>query len=171
MLWELFRTFVFIGFFNFGGGYAMIPLIQKEVVIDHLWLTMGQFTDLVAVAQSTPGPLAVNTATYVGYLTSGILGAALATLGLMLPAFILIISLATILMRNQDKPLLQSALCGLRPIIVALIASSAISLGIGNITDLRGTLLAAIAFVLATFTKVNPVFLILGFGFLGILIG
>ncbi len=171
MLWELFSTFVFIGFFSFGGGYAMIPLIQKEVVINHPWLTMGQFTDIVAVAESTPGPLAVNTATYVGYQSSGLLGAAIATLGLMLPAFILIISLATILMRNQDKSLLQSALLGLRPVVVALIASSAISLGMGNITDLLGVFLAVTAFVLAAFTKVHPVFIILGFGLLGILIG
>ena len=94
MFWLLFKTFFLIGAFSFGGGYAMLPLIQKEVVTKHAWLTLQQFTDILAVAEMTPGPVAINTATYVGYQTAGFLGSVCATLGVVLPSFLLISTLA-----------------------------------------------------------------------------
>lgn len=165
---QLLLTFSFIGLFSFGGGYAMIPLIQKEIVTVHGWLTLEQFTDIIAVSQSTPGPLAVNAATYVGYQTAGLLGATIATLGLMLPAFILIISLANLLMRHKDKPMLQAALYGLRPVVVALIVGSALSMIPANIVGLSGIIMGLVALALSCFTKIHPVLVLLGCGILGI---
>ena len=165
---QLLFTFAFIGLFSFGGGYAMIPLIQKEIVTVHGWLTLEQFTDIIAVSQSTPGPLAVNAATYVGYQTSGLLGATVATLGLMLPAFVLIISLANLLMRHKDKPMLQAALYGLRPVVVALIVGSALSMIPANIVGFGGIVMGVVALALSCFTKIHPVLVLLGCGILGI---
>ena len=104
MLWLLFKSFFLIGALGFGGGYAMLSLIQKEVVTKHAWLTMLQFADILAVAEMTPGPVAINTATYVGYQTAGIVGAAVATCGVVLPSFLLISILTGLLLQNKNSP-------------------------------------------------------------------
>ncbi len=166
---QLLGTFAFIGLFSFGGGYAMLSLIQKEVVVHHAWMSVQEFTNIIAVAEATPGPVAVNTATYVGFKVAGIGGAAIANLGLLLPAFIIIISLAILLKKNKNNPLMDKILFGIKPI--ALIIGAAITLGLSNIIDLQGILLCLIALSLTLFTKIHPVFLILMFGILGIIIG
>ena len=171
IFWQLFSTFSFIGLFSFGGGYAMVSLVQKEVVVHHAWMSAQEFTNMIAIAEATPGPIAVNTATYAGFKVAGIGGAALANLGLLLPAFIIILALAIILKKNQDNPILEKILFGTRPIVVALIIGAAITLGISNIVDVKGILLCALALCLNLFTKINPVFIILGFGIFGIIMG
>lgn len=125
---ELFLTFFKIGLFSFGGGYAMIPLIQNEIE-RHGWLTASQFAEIIAIAEMTPGPIAVNTATYVGFLNSGILGGLVATAGVTLPSLLLILLLARFFFRFQKKPLNKMIFYGLRPVIVGLVFTAALVIG------------------------------------------
>jgi chromate transporter len=170
MLWLLVKTFFFIGAFSFGGGYAMLPLIQKEVVLNHSWLTAAQFADILAVAEITPGPIAINTATYVGYQVAGITGSVFATLGVVLPSFILITTLAGIVIKNKNNPYFQGVFRGLRPVVVALIIGAAINLGLNTITTTYNLFLTLIALALFSFTKIHPILLLLGFGLLNVFI-
>ena len=123
ILWQLFMTFFRIGLFTFGGGYAMVPLIQREMT-SHQWLSPQQFGDILAISQITPGPLAINTATYVGFVIAGVAGSAAATIGVMLPSLILILTLTHWLDRVWHHPLTRMTFHGLRPTVVALLASA-----------------------------------------------
>ena len=127
LLIELFFTFFKIGMFTIGGGYAMIPLIQQEIV-DHGWMTFKETVDMIAVSEMTPGPFAINSATFVGVKTGGIIGAAVATLGVVLPSFIIVVLVAKYSTRFRNEPMVQSALYGLRPAVIGLIAASAFSI-------------------------------------------
>ena len=128
MLIELLATFFMIGAFTFGGGYAMLPLIQ-EAVLGKGWIEATQLVDFVAVAESTPGPFAVNIATYIGIQKAGILGAVFATLGVVLPSFIIILIVASIFEKFKKSKLVRGFMSGLKPAAIGLIASAAISIG------------------------------------------
>lgn len=167
-LWQIFYTFLFIGTFSFGGGYAMIPLIQKEVIVNHQWLTVNDFTNIIAIAESTPGPLAINTATYVGYKTAGVLGGAVATAGLVLPAYVIILILARLVLNHRENPLVNNAISGLRPIVVALILGAGLSLSGGIISSVWQALGVVIAFAAAFFLRIHPVVIIVAFGLFGV---
>ena len=117
----LFVTFLKIGAFTFGGGYAMIPLIQREVVEQHKWITDEDILEIVAIAESTPGPIAINSATFVGYRVCGVLGAACATLGVVLPSFVIILTIAGILQQFREVQAVQYAFNGIRAGVLALI--------------------------------------------------
>ena len=169
LLWQLFLTFILIGILNFGGGYAMISFIQNQVVDIHGWLTIQEYTDMIAISQSTPGPIAVNTATYTGFKIGGFTGALLATVGLVIPAYFIILGMMHILRRNKDNQLLQNAIKGIRPMVVALTAGSAITLGLENVTTLYDLLLFAIAFFLLRRFELNPIILVSVFGIWGII--
>lgn len=132
---QLFWTFFKIGLFAFGGGYAMISLIQGEIVAEHGWLTMSQFTDIIAISQMTPGPIGINSATYVGYaaVTSagyspviGILGSALATFSVVLPSFLLMIFVVKALTHFKESPVVNSMFAVLRPTVIGLIAAASL---------------------------------------------
>ena len=123
---QLFWSFIQIGMFSFGGGYAAMPLIQGQVVTDHGWLTMSEFTDLITISQMTPGPIAVNSATFVGLKIAGIPGAVVATLGCILPSCIIVTVLAKLYLKYRSMDMLQGVLCSLRPAVVAMIASAGI---------------------------------------------
>lgn len=134
---NLFYSFFKIGLFGFGGGYAMISLIQGEVVNRHHWLTSGQFTDIVAISQMTPGPIGINSATYVGYTSVvnagyshawGVLGSVTATLAVVFPSFILMLIISKFLMKFKDHPIVESVFQGLRPAVVGLLAAAALLL-------------------------------------------
>ena len=125
---QLFFTFFKIGLFGFGGGYAMISMIQGEVVEQHQWIASAEFTDIVAISQSTPGAISINCATYVGYEVGGILGSIIATISVCLPSFILIISFYQIAKRFKNNKISKNIIKFLRPVIVGLIASAVISL-------------------------------------------
>ena len=116
----LFLTFFKIGAFTFGGGYAMIPLIQKEVVDNHKWVTADDILEVIAIAESTPGPIAVNAATFVGYKFGGFLGAFMATLGVVTPSFFIIVLLSSVISRFQDNKVVQYAFFGIRAGVLAL---------------------------------------------------
>lgn len=125
---ELFLSFLQVGMFSIGGGYAAMPLIQSQVVGGYGWLTMSEFTDLITIAEMTPGPIAVNSATFVGIRIAGIPGALIATFGCILPSLFLVSLLAYIYYRYKNVSALQSVLSGLRPAVVALIASAGLSI-------------------------------------------
>lgn len=134
---QLFWTFFKIGLFGFGGGYAMISMIQGEVVTKYHWLDSGQFTDIVAISQSTPGPIGINSATYVGYSSIvnagydpvfGVIGSIIATFAVVLPSFILMLIISKFLMRYKNHPNVENVFRGLRPAVVGLLAAAALLL-------------------------------------------
>lgn len=164
---QLFWSFLQIGLFSIGGGYAAMPLIQAQVVQNHAWLNMSEFTDLITIAEMTPGPIAVNSATFVGIRIAGIPGALIATFGCILPSLFIVSLLAFIYYRYKKLSVLQSVLASLRPAVVALIASAGISillqvaLGGQELTmanlNFIGLALFAVAFVLLRKFKWNPI--------------
>lgn len=125
---ELFISFIQIGLFSIGGGYAAMPLIENQVVELNNWLTMQEFTDLITIAEMTPGPIAVNSATFVGIRIAGLPGAIVATMGCIFPSIIIVSILSYIYYKYRGIPMLQSVLISLRPVVVALIASAGISI-------------------------------------------
>ena len=125
---ELFLSFLQIGLFSFGGGYAAMPLIQEQVVNGHHWLSMTEFTDLITISQMTPGPIAINSATFVGTRIAGIPGALAATAGCVLPSCILVTLLAKIYLKYRNLSLLQGVLKSLRPAVIAMIAAAGASI-------------------------------------------
>ena len=177
LLW----SFLQIGLFSIGGGYAAMPLIQAQVVEQHGWLTMSEFIDLVTIAEMTPGPIAVNAATFVGIRIAGPWGAVVATLGCILPSLVIVSVLAFIYFRYKNLTVLQSILASLRPAVVALIASAGISIllqvlfptGTGDWANLNyaGLALFAAAFFLLRRFKWNPILVMLLCGAAGLLLG
>lgn len=164
---QLFFSFLQIGAFSFGGGYAAMPLIQNQVVDGHKWLSMAEFTDLITISQMTPGPIAVNSATFVGLKVAGIAGAAVATAGCILPSCILVTLLAKLYLRYRNLDLLQGILGMLRPAVVALIASAGVSILVSafwpdGLVQLQKTQIDMVIIFLAAvyliqFRKWNPV--------------
>ncbi|WP_018659133.1 chromate transporter [Allofustis seminis] len=126
--WELFIAFLKIGALSFGGGYAAVPLIQEEIVTQRAWLTMGEFTDLITVSQMTPGPIAVNSATFVGLRVAGPVGGVLASVASVLPAIILVSCISWLYFKYRSLAGLQSVLSTLRPAVVAMIATAGVSI-------------------------------------------
>ncbi len=125
---ELFWSFVQIGLFSIGGGYAAMPLIQHQVVEIHPWLNLTEFADIVTIAEMTPGPIAINAATFVGTRVGGLLGAVVATLGCVFPSCVIVMVLAWVYYRFRGLSMIQGALLGLRPAVVAMIASAGLSI-------------------------------------------
>lgn len=125
---QLFLSFLQIGLFSFGGGYAAMPLIQGQVVDAHGWLSMGEFSDLITISQMTPGPIAINAATFVGIKIAGVPGALTATLGCILPSCVIVLLIAKLYLKYRNVSVLQGILNSLRPAVVAMIASAGISI-------------------------------------------
>lgn len=174
---QLFTTFFLIGIFTFGGGYAMLSLIQNEVVIKHAWLSASQFTDIVAISQMTPGPIGINSATYIGYSVTNnmgfsqagcILGSFTATLAVVLPSFLIVLSICKAYSRFKNNRMFESLLKLLRPIVIGMIAAAAgILITSENFIDWTSWLLFAAAFVALWRFKANPILVIIAAGFLG----
>ncbi len=176
----LFYSFFKIGLFGFGGGYAMLSLIQAEVVTRHAWVNTQEFTDIVAISQMTPGPIGINAATYVGYTATGnVWGSIIATFAVVLPSFILMLTISKFFLKYQKHPVVVSIFSGLRPAIVGLLAAAALVLmnteNFGSPTTDTYTfvcslVLFAVAFVGTRKYKVNPILMILGCGLAGFLL-
>ena len=184
----LFLVFSKIGIFNFGGGYAMLSLIQDEVVNKHHWLTVQEFTDIVAVSQSTPGPIGINCATYTGYTAvindgypvwMAVLGAVLASLSVIWLPFILMVSISKFLLKHHHSKTVESVFGALRPAIVGLIAAAAIMLmskeNFGDPSESPFVFIISIVIFLFAFVgtrlyKVSPILMILLCGLAGLLI-
>lgn len=180
-LLSLFVSFLQVGLFSVGGGYAAIPLISQQVVTQHAWLTMDEFSNLVTIAEMTPGPIAINAATFVGMRIAGLGGACLATLGSILPSCILVSLLAWVYRRYTALPLLGHVLSCLRPAVVALIAAAGLSLlahvafpgGIFVLSAFEGisVLLFALAFLLLRLRKPSPILVLALCGVAGLVVG
>lgn len=166
---QLFLSFLQVGALSFGGGYAAMPLIQEQVVNSHSWLTMAEFTNLITIAEMTPGPIAINAATFVGTQIAGVLGAVIATLGCILPSCVVVTLLAYVYMKYRNMSLLQGTLASLRPAVVAMIAKAGITILIsaffldGTVTFIRQNICVSmifffgIALILLRKFKVNPI--------------
>ncbi len=178
---QLFWSFLQIGLFSVGGGYAAMPLIQAQTVQLHGWLTMNEFTDLVTIAEMTPGPIAVNSATFVGIRIAGLPGALVATLGCIFPSLFIVSLLAFVYYRYKNLSILQSVLASLRPAVVALIASAGLSIllqvafGGAEMTLVNanwvGIVLFAAAFAALRVLKWNPILVMVLCGVGNLLVG
>lgn len=181
---QLFYTFFKIGLFGFGGGYAMLSMIQGEVVNHYGWLSSAEFTDIVAVSQMTPGPIGINSATYVGYQAVvsagyshfiGMLGSAIATFSVVLPSFLLMMFISKLFIKYQKHPAIAAIFCGLRPGVVGLLTAAFLILinseNFGTETEqvLISTLLFIGTFVASFFFHINPILLIVICGITGYL--
>lgn len=165
---SLFLTFLRIGAFTFGGGYAMIPLIQKETVEKHGWMTDSDILDIVAIAESTPGPIAINSATFVGYKVGGFFGAFCATFGVVLPSFLIITLISYILNAFQSFRPVQYAFFGIRAGVLALIFKAIVSMYKQCPKGIVSYLLMAAALIAAAFLKINVLFIIIGCAVIGL---
>ena len=184
----LFITFFQIGLFGFGGGYAMISMIQAEVVTRYHWLTMGEFTDIVAISQMTPGPIGINSATYVGYQAvvnagyghwMGILGSLTATFAVVFPSFVLMLIISKFLLKYKDHPIVESVFQGLRPAVVGLLAAACLLLmtreNFSSPTESKWQFFISIGIFLFTLVatkvyKMNPIRLLLLCALVGIML-
>ena len=167
-LWTLFVVFFKIGAFTFGGGYAMIPLIEREVAEKHGWIQSQDMLDIIAIAESTPGPIAINSATFVGYKTAGVFGAACATLGVVLPSFLIISVISFVLNEFRELQAVQFAFNGIRAGVLALIIKALWSMYKKCPKSPIGYVIMALSFVVAAFTDVNVIFIIIGAALVGI---
>lgn len=169
--WQLFIAFLQIGAFSFGGGYAAMPLIQEQIIDRYGWMTMDQFTDLIAIAEMTPGPIAVNAATFVGNQMAGPVGALCATAGVILPSCIIVTVLAYLYKKYRTMKMMQSVLTTLRPAVVSMIFSAGLTILVSTVfTDGTVSFLAGhvqwrmvayfvLAFIaLRIWKKVSPIF-------------
>jgi len=177
---QLFWSFFQVGLFSFGGGYAAMPLIQNQVVDIHGWLTMNEFADVITISQMTPGPIGINSATFVGTRIAGLAGAIVATLGCVFPSCIIVLLLAYVYYKYRGLTTIQGILNGLRPAVIAMIGSAGVSLVIlaiwngkgissnmGNI-DYISVAIFLLAIVILRRLKVNPVAVMTGGGIIGL---
>ncbi len=169
-LWQLFAVFFKTGLFTFGGGYAMIAILQEELVNDKKWITEQDMLDMIVIAESTPGVIAVNTATSVGYKRRGILGAIIATLGVVLPSFLIISALSYVINAFESNVWYQSAFKGIQACVTILVVNAFLKMSKQIERDLYNYLALFGAFAVATFTDFNVIFLILIGAVCGLLI-
>lgn len=167
LLLQMFLVFFRIGAFTFGGGYAMVPLIQREVVDVRAWATNEEFIDMLGLAQTAPGPIAVNTSVFVGYRKARIPGAIAAVVGTTLPSFLVILAIAVFFAQIRNSATAESAFAGVRPAVVALVAGAAYKIGRVAIVDLRGLAIGAIVFLAVVVLNVHPIPVIVASGVLG----
>jgi chromate transporter len=169
---QLFYTFFIIGTFTFGGGYAMLSLIQNEVVVNHAWVTAQEFTDMVAISQMTPGPIGINSATYIGYAVSGnIFGSIVATTAVMFPSFLIILFICRLYSKFRKSNTFGLILKTLRPIVIGMIAAAAaILITEENFIDYTSWILFAGAFAASQWLKINPILIIVIAGAIGFFI-
>ena len=159
-LWSLFITFAKVGVMTFGGGYAMLPILEREVVTNHGWSTSEQMLDYYAIGQCTPGVIAVNVSTFVGYKTRGITGAIVATLGIVFPSLVIITALASVLKMFQDNVYVSKAFAGIRIAVCALMASAVIKLAKKAISGVSTAIIAVASLLLEIFLGVSPIIIV-----------
>lgn len=175
----LFVAFLKIGLFGFGGGYAMLPLIKAEVVDLHGWISVSDFTDIVAISQTTPGPIAFNSATYIGYTAvtdmgfstmQGVLGSAICTLAVSIPSLIIMTIICAFFFKLKNNPIMQATLSALKPAIIGLIAAAALMLMNNyNFIDYKSWIIFGVVMI-ASIKKVDPILLIFLSGIAGVLL-
>ena len=169
-LWQLFAAFMRVCALTFGGGYAMIPMLEREVVNRHHWATEEELMDYYAVGQCTPGVIAVNVATFVGYKIAGNLGGVIATLGVVTPSLLIIMLIASVLQNFADVPAVKSAFAGIRVCVSVLIFNAVLKLWKKAVVDKAALVLFVLVFLLSLFTKLSPVVLVVFCAAAGILL-
>ena len=167
-LWQVFWSFFKIGAFTFGGGYAMIPLIQTEAVDKRHWVTEEDILEVVAIAESTPGPIAINSATFVGYKAAGVLGSVCATLGVVLPSLVTIFIISFILQKFKDVQAVQYAFNGIRAGVLALLVKALWTMYKKSPKGWVAYVVIGASFLITTFTPVNVIFVIMGCAVFGL---
>lgn len=167
---QLFLVFFRVGLFTIGGGYAMLPMLRKECVEKYGWATDDEMLDYFAIGQSTPGIIAVNTSTFIGYKKGGLLGALFSTLGMVTPSWIIIISIARIFEEFQNNVYVQNAFLGIRVVVVVLILNAVIRMGKKSVKSHIQALIMIAAFALVAFTSISPIVVVFFGGFLGVVI-
>lgn len=169
-LLSLFSTFFRIGGLTFGGGYAMLPMLEKEVVDEKKWATSEELLDYYAVGQATPGIIAVNTATFVGYKVKGILGAAFATTGVVFPSLVIIMIIATCLQNFAKYGIVQHAFSGIRVAVAVLIIDAIVKLWKNSVIDKIGILIFIVTFILGAFFNISPIYIVIASAILGLIL-
>lgn len=169
-LLDLFIVFARIGGFTFGGGYAMLPMLEKEVVNGRHWATEEELMDYYAIGQCTPGIIAINTATFIGYKTRGILGAVMATLGVAAPSLVIITIIAAFISNFMELSFVASAFAGIRACVCVLILNAVVKLAKKSLIDRASVILFAIILVLSLFTSISPALLVILAGAAGIIL-
>ena len=167
---DLFFTFCRIGGLTFGGGYAMLPIIQKEIVEEKKWATEEEVLDYYAVGQCTPGIIAVNTATFIGYKVHGIIGEIVATLGVVFPSLIIITIIAALLKNFANYSIVQHAFSGIRVVVIALIVSAILKLAKTSIKNSTTLIIAIIAFILVAFVNLSPIYIVIAAACIGLIL-
>ncbi len=168
-LWQLFATFFKVGAFTFGGGYAMLALLEEELIVKKKWITSQDMLDIVVIAESTPGVIAVNTATSVGYRVRGIVGALIATLGVVLPSFVIIYALSFAMQAFQDNRWYKAAFTGIQACVTILVVNAFLKLSKQLNKDVFSIVMLVAAFVVATLTDFNIIYVILIGGAVGLI--
>lgn len=167
---RLFWAFLKIGAFSFGGGYAMLPLIEEEVVNIYKWLTSTEFVDIIAISQMSPGPIAVNAATFVGFRHYGILGSVIATIGVVFASFFLVMTLARIIIKYKKSFIVEGIFAGIRPAVIGLIAAACVSLFQTSIVDMKSLVISLFVLVILYKSKLHPIGIIMLSGIFGIIL-
>jgi chromate transporter len=169
ILLKLLFTFFKIGLFSFGGGYAMIPFMQREIIEKHQWLSSSEFVDIIGISQMTPGPVSVNSATFVGYKVGGVVGSIFATLGITVISFILVSIASKAIDKFKESKYLKAALLGMRPVLIALIINAFISLAKDAYVDVKSIIVTLIVGGCLFSKKIHPIVIIVLAGLLGII--
>ncbi|MBX9137061.1 MULTISPECIES: chromate transporter [unclassified Clostridium] len=169
LLIRLYLAFLKIGTFSFGGGYAMLPFIQKEIVEKNNWISMSQLTDIIGISQMTPGPVAINSATFVGYKVGGVFGSIVATLGVITTSFILVTVINKLLDKFKESKVIKATLLGMRPILIALIIYAFFDLAKEAYIDIKSIIITLIIGVILLSKKVHPILVIVIAAVLGVL--
>ncbi|WP_125151929.1 chromate transporter [Clostridium rectalis] len=166
---SLFLVFLKIGAFSFGGGYAMLPFIEREIVNNKGWINFQEFSDIIGISQMTPGPVAINSATFVGYKVSKVWGSIAATLGVVAISFFLVSIATHYILKFKESKIIKSSLMGMRPALIGLIISAFLSLAIESYKDFKSIIIGIIIMVLLLSKKIHPILVIVVAGVLGII--
>ena len=164
MLFDMFKTFFKVGAFTIGGGYAMIPIIQKEIVDNKRWVEEDEFLDTIAISQGSPGPIAVNVSIFVGYKLKGFKGALACALGTILPSFLIILLIATVFFQYRNNPIIEKVFLGIRPAVVALIVSAVYRLARQSKFGYKKISISVITALIIIVLSISPIYLILAGG-------
>jgi chromate transporter len=169
VLLSLYWSFFKVGLFTIGGGYAMIPLMEAEVINVHGWLNAAEFLDIIAVAEMTPGPISINAATFIGYRMAGVTGSLITTLGVITPSLILLLLLSKLLFRLIQNPAAENFIKGLRSALIALILLAAYNLGQAALIDIPTAAILILLLVASLFRQLSPLYFIAAGALLGLI--
>ncbi len=169
ILLSLYWSFFKVGLFTIGGGYAMIPLMEAEVLGTHGWLSAAEFLDIIAVAEMTPGPISINAATFIGYRMAGVTGSLITTLGVITPSLVLLLALSKVLFKLIQNPVAGNFLNGLRSALVALILLAAYNLGQAALIDIPTAVIFTLLFIASIVKQISPLYFIAAGALLGLI--